>query len=189
MEYFDVVDEHGTPTGETVSRECAHREGILHRTAHVWVIRERERGTEVLLQLRSPQKDSFPNMYDTSSAGHVPAGDEPGASALRELGEELGIAAAPQDLSFVGTFHIQYEEEFHGQAFRDNEVAYVYVYDKPVDEAALVLQASEVSGVRWFEVGEVWQELIAGSSRFCVPIGGLRLLMDGGGRTCNRREE
>ena len=29
MEYLDVVNEDGLPTGEIVSREYAHREGIL----------------------------------------------------------------------------------------------------------------------------------------------------------------
>lgn len=40
MEYFDVVDEKGVPTGATVSREAAHRDGVRHRTAHVWVTRQ-----------------------------------------------------------------------------------------------------------------------------------------------------
>lgn len=29
MEYIDIVDESGLPTGETISREEAHREVIL----------------------------------------------------------------------------------------------------------------------------------------------------------------
>ena len=92
MEYFDVVDEAGQPTGKTVSRENAHTYGILHRTAHVWIVRQRDGRPEVLLQKRSMEKDSFPGLYDTSSAGHIPAGDESVPSALRELSEELGIS-------------------------------------------------------------------------------------------------
>lgn len=61
-------------------------------------------------------------MYDTSSAGHIPAGVEPMPSALRELSEELGITAASADLKYAGTFRIQYEKEFHGRMFRDNEL-------------------------------------------------------------------
>ena len=41
MELLDIVDEKGNPTGETVPREVAHREGIRHRTAHVWIFRRR----------------------------------------------------------------------------------------------------------------------------------------------------
>ena len=104
MEFFDVVNECGMPTGEVVSRDEVHRDGIRHRTAHVWVIRAKNSGSEkgerasatsayeVLLQKRSMKKESYPGQYDTSSAGHIPAGEEPLESALRELREELGIA-------------------------------------------------------------------------------------------------
>ena len=95
-EYLDIVDEAGRPTGRTVARDRAHLEGIRHRTAHVWIVRRGQEGWEVLLQKRSMLKESFPGLYDTSSAGHIPAGDEPLESALRELKEELGISAAPE---------------------------------------------------------------------------------------------
>ena len=178
MEYFDVVTEDGLPTGEVVSRKEAHAKGILHRTAHVWVVRRTENGVEILMQKRSMEKDSFPGQYDTSSAGHIPAGDEPLESAMRELSEELGIVAAPEELHFAGAFRIQYEEEFHGEMFRDNELATVYVYDGDVDISKLRLQESEVSEVRWFDLTEVWEEIKTDRSRFCVPTGGLRTLRE-----------
>ena len=179
MEFFDVVTEDGRPTGETVSREQAHREGIPHRTVHVWLVREDGRGGhQILLQKRSREKDSYPGLYDTSSAGHIPAGDEPKPSALRELKEELGITAAEEQLVNIGRFRIQYEKVFHGRLFRDNEVAEVYVYTEPVKTENLCLQASEVEEVRWFDLEEVWEELESGSARFCVPKPALSLLRD-----------
>ena len=174
MEYFDVVDESGRPTGAIVSREEAHRKGVPHRTAHVWIVRPGARGYEILLQKRSEEKDSFPGLYDTSSAGHIPAGDEPLRSAVRELYEELGIEASPGELHFAGTFRVRYEKVFHGRLFRDNEFANVYVYTGPV--GALRLQESEVSGVRWFDLDEVWEEIRTDRSRFCVPGPGLAVL-------------
>lgn len=176
MEYLDIVDEAGLPTGEVVSRDVAHRDGVRHRTAHVWVIRERNGGYDVLLQKRSMEKESFPGLYDTSSAGHIPAGCEPLESALRELHEELGIDAPPEALRFAGTFRIHYEETFHGRPFRDNEVTQVYVYRRPVDIDALTLQASEVDEVRWFGLDEVWAEIQASRARFCVSTAGLDVL-------------
>ena len=175
-EYLDIVDESGQPTGEIVSREKAHQKGILHRTAHVWVIQKTGQGYDILLQKRSEEKDSFPGLYDTSSAGHIPAGDEPMESALRELKEELGITASENELHYAGSFRIQYEKEFHGRMFRDNEVTWVYVYDAPVDIGKLTLQESEVSEVRWFDLDEVWNEIKTDRSRFCVPTGGLNVL-------------
>ena len=176
MEYLDIVEEDGIPTGETVSRSRAHSEGILHRTAHVWVIRPSEKGYDILLQKRSMEKESFPGLYDTSSAGHIPAGEEPVPSALRELKEELGIDAQPSQLHYAGTFRIQYEKEFHGHLFRDNEVTSVYVYSGTVEISSLKLQESEVDEVRWFDLEEVWSEIQHSRERFCVPADGLRTL-------------
>ncbi len=178
MEIFDVVDENGNPVGETVGRGRAHAEGIRHRTAHIWIIREKDERVQVLLQKRSAEKDSFPGRFDTSSAGHIQAGDEPRESALRELKEELGIEAEKEDLDFAGTFRIQYDLEFHGKPFRDNEVAFVYVYRKNVDETRLVLQTEELECTEWFDLEETYRACLARDQKFCVPIGGLKVLME-----------
>lgn len=179
LEYLDIVDESGQPTGKVISRRDAHDRGILHRTAHVWVIRKKNGRTEILLQKRSEEKESFPGMFDTSSAGHISAGEEPLAAAIRELSEELGIIADPDQLEEAGTFRIRYEKVFHGSLFRDNEVTRVYVYKKTVHIASLKLQESEVSEVRWFDLENVWNEILRGDrSRFCVPAAGLKVLRE-----------
>ena len=177
MEYLDIVSEDGNPTGETVDRDTAHREGILHRTAHVWVVRKGNDGYEILLQKRSMNKDSFPGLYDTSSAGHIPAGADFVESAIRELSEELGIDATPGQLNYAGMFRIQYEKVFHERMFKDNEVTKVYVYMEPVEIDGLTLQESEVEEVRWFNLDEVAEEIKTSRKRFCVPTEGLCILM------------
>ncbi len=176
MEIVDIVDEYGQPTGKTVERVKAHAEGIRHRTAHVWIMRRNGSRTEVLLQKRSMKKDSFPGQYDTSSAGHIPAGNEPLESALRELQEELGIAAQKEDLRFLDTFRIQYETEFYGKAFRDNEIAFVFAYEKTVDISQLKLQEEELDGVAWFDLEYVYEQCCAHNPEFCVPAGGLKIV-------------
>ena len=173
MELLDVVDENGIPTGETVERSIAHAKGIRHRTSHVWLLRRRSEGVEVLLQKRSDNKDSFPGKFDTSSAGHIQAGDEPLESALRELKEELGISATPEQLHFAGTFPISFAKEFHGKMFRDEEIAFVYIYQEPVNTAELVLQTEEVEEVQWFDLEEVYEQCGKRREIFCVPEGGL----------------
>lgn len=179
MEYFDIVDAQGIPTGETVERTEAHRLGIRHRTAHVWVVRLGAQGQkQVLLQQRSHRKDSFPDQWDTSSAGHIPAGSEPEESALRELQEELGITAVPDDLIPVGHFDIRYEKEFHGRLFRDNEYSHVYMYTGPVDAETLTLQAEEVQAVDWFDLTRVLNACAPREDWCCVPLDGIRTLTD-----------
>ena len=176
MELLDVVDENGIPTGETVERSIAHAKGIRHRTSHVWLLRRRSEGVEVLLQKRSDNKDSFPGKFDTSSAGHIQAGDEPLESALRELKEELGIHAESADLQFAGKFPISFAREFHGKIFRDEEIAFVYIYDHPVEIDHLTLQKEEVEEVQWFDLEETYQQCSQHREKFCVPLGGLQLV-------------
>ncbi len=182
MEWFDICDENGLPTGETVERKTAHREGIMHRTAHIWIARKAADGRfEILLQKRAAGKDSFPGEYDTSSAGHITAGDEPLHGALRELSEELGIQASPEDLRFAGLFRNQYELPFHGEMFCDNEVTFVYVYTGSVDIGRLTLQSEEIECVEWFFLDDVWEACRNGSreldgKKICIPEGGLQVL-------------
>lgn len=62
-ELLDIVDEDGEPTGVTVDREVAHRDGIRHRTSHVWLVRKGPTNAlEVLLQKRAADKDAFPEI-------------------------------------------------------------------------------------------------------------------------------
>ena len=176
MEIFDIVDEKGIPTGETIERTQAHEKGVRHRTAHIWIVREQDGKAQLLLQKRSAEKDSFPGRFDTSSAGHIQAGDEPEESAIRELHEELGIRASKEDLTFAGCFEIQYEKEFYGKMFRDNEIAFVFIYEKPIDISELILQEEELDAVEWFELEYVYEQCCAHNPKFCVPIGGLEVI-------------
>ena len=156
MELFDIIDENGNPTGKTVERSIAHAEGIRHRTAHIWIIRRKNGRTEILLQKRSRNKDSFPGKFDTSSAGHIQAGDEP----------------------FAGKFPISFAREFHGKIFRDEEIAFVYIYDHPVEIDHLTLQKEEVEEVQWFDLEETYQQCRQHRDKFCVPLGGLQLVRE-----------
>ena len=112
MEILDIVDEHGIPTGKTVERTFAHEQGILHRTAHVWIVREKKGRIQVLLQKRSEEKDSYPGCYDISSAGHIPAGVDFLPSAVRELKEELGVSVMQKALVYCGQRRFEFQHSF-----------------------------------------------------------------------------
>lgn len=177
MELLDLVDAQGEPTGEIISRDEAHQSGLRHRVAHVWIIRGSDGQKQVLLQKRSRNKDSYPGLWDTSSAGHIPAGVEPLDSALRELEEELGIRAKADELTFIGQFRIQYEAIFHGAPFRDNEISWVYVYDRPVALTELRLQEEEIEAANWFPLDALRRFVSDEDPRFCVPKEGLDVLI------------
>lgn len=153
LELFDIRDERGRKTGVVKERSLVHRNGDLHGTAHVWIVRKKDKGGfDVLLQKRSANKDSYPGCYDISSAGHLPSGQEYLESALRELEEELGISdVKPEDLHYIGMNEEFNHEEFYGKPFRNHEISAVYVYIKPVDEKELRLQEEEVESVIWMD--------------------------------------
>lgn len=151
MELLDVVDQNGFPTGETVAREDAHRYGIRHRTSHVWLLRLRGGKTQVLLQKRSLNKDSFPGCYDISSAGHIPAGEDFVESALRELMEELGVRAGADELVYCGQRRFGFREIFHGQEFWDNQVSNVYALWWDMEPSEFTVQKSEVDAILWMD--------------------------------------
>ncbi len=154
-ERLDIVDEDGEPTGETVDREIAHRDGIRHRTSHVWLVRKGPTDAlEVLLQKRAADKDAFPGRWDISSAGHIPAGDDWKTSALRELKEELGVVAKRDDLLWLGNHNVESDGVFHGRPFHNRQVSAVFVLPLDKPESEFVLQASEIEAVRWMNIDE-----------------------------------
>lgn len=160
MELLDIRRKDGSLTGEVRERSIVHENGDLHGTTHVWIVRKSTSGAwEVLLQKRSQNKDSFPGRYDTSSAGHIPAGSDYLESALRELEEELGIHAEEADLK-EAFMHCGYAEtEFYGKPFKNAEISMVYIYEKEVDIAQLKLQKEEVESVCWMEYEIVLKEV------------------------------
>lgn len=167
-EMLDVVDENGLPTGEVIPRETAHARGVRHRTAHVWLVRCLGGNIQVLLQKRSPDKDSWPGCYDISSAGHIPAGADFIPSALRELQEELGVKASPGELIFCGNRRIHADGYFHGQPFHDRQYSRVFALRREEDEAAFRLQKEEIESVRWMDLDACIAAVKAGTIPNCI---------------------
>lgn len=179
MELLDIVDEQGNPAGQTVERKKAHREGIRHRSSHVWLMRRRGERVEILLQKRSNRKDSFPGCYDISSAGHVPAGVDYIPSALRELHEELGVEAEGSNLQYCGKRFIYYEEVFYGEPFIDNQVSNIYILWLDREAEDFILQEEEVEEVKWFDF-EGCVELVRGNRiSHCIMMEELEMLQKG----------
>ena len=82
MEYIDIFDEFNNPIGIFKEKNQAHEDGDFHRTAHIWIINEKN---EMLLQKRSATKKTHPNCWDISSAGHIRSGEDVKQGAIREI--------------------------------------------------------------------------------------------------------
>ena len=175
-EILDIVDEAGEPTGRTAPRPKVHAEGLLHRTSHLWLVRRCDGHIEILLQHRSPQKESYPDCYDISSAGHIPAGAGFGESAIRELHEELGIEAAEEDLILCGRRRFVYREEHSGQPYIDNQISNVYILWRDVEPADMTLQTEEVADVRWIGFDELRRAVAGNTIHHCIAQDELDIL-------------
>lgn len=168
-EYLDIRTPDGKTTGEVKERTQVHIDGDIHGTSHVWLIRRKENGKfDILLQKRSATKDAYAGCYDISSAGHIPAGQDYLESAIRELEEELGIKAKPEELKLIGMHDGMMEAEFYGSVFRNHEISAVYIYEKPVDDKDIKLQEEEVESVMWIDFDECREKLKMGEIKNCI---------------------
>jgi 16S rRNA (adenine1518-N6/adenine1519-N6)-dimethyltransferase len=86
-EMFCVVDAQDRVTGAE-SRDYVHVNNLRHRAVHVLIFNQRG---EIFLQRRSIWKDRNPGRWDSSTSGHVDAGESYEEAAQRELREEIGI--------------------------------------------------------------------------------------------------
>lgn len=150
-EFLNLIDEHSRLTRTSKPRSLVHRDGDLHPTVHIWLIKRRDMGIYVLLQKRSPEKDVNPDRYDVSAAGHVSQGGEFRHAAVRELKEELGIEITGEKLELIGLIN----SVTKCGEINDNELSAIYLCREDIDTDQLVLQSSEVSEVCWAEIDEI----------------------------------
>ncbi len=121
-EALDLCDERGRPLGRTKPRSEIHRDGDWHRSFHCWLVTGAPGGdVEILLQLRPPNKDTSPNLWDVSVGGHYSAG-EGIEGGIREMREELGLQVEPSVLIQAGWRH----GVVHTDGIYDREVQDVY---------------------------------------------------------------
>ena len=142
MEYLDICDSDGNLTGEKKTKKEAHKKGLWHRSIHVWIINSKD---EVLLQKRSPFVNSHPNKWDISAAGHVSAGEDYIASALRETEEEIGLKIRPEELIQIGELKQMSKRE----GYINNEINPIYVVKRDLEIKNIKKQYEEVSDVKF----------------------------------------
>ncbi|MDO5291465.1 MAG: NUDIX domain-containing protein [bacterium] len=177
LEFFDLRDQEGNPTGKRKARVLAHQDGDLHGTSHIWVAREcNNNGYELLLQKRSATKDAYPGCYDVSSAGHLDIGETYLEAAIREAREELGLLVDEQDLEFVGMHDVYMEEEFYHKPFRNHELSAIYLYKVTNSDQQFTLQKEEVEAVRWFPYTTLLKEVQNNDINHCLVLDELKML-------------
>ena len=136
-ELWDIVDEHGNPTGRFHERGVPMKPGDYHPSVIVWIVNGRG---EFLITQRSPEKRAG-GMWETT-AGCAVAGEDSLTAALREVREEVGLRLDPAD-------GVVYKEYPYPHVSGDG-AAYntVWVFRTEYDTADVVLQPGETCGFR-----------------------------------------
>lgn len=140
-EWVDIVDKFGKLTGKVCLKSEAHKQGYWHPCINIWLYNLQG---EVLIQKRVADKDTFPNLWDVSVAGHIGAGEIPIEAAQRELSEELGVEIPIEKFEEIGSY---LSEHTHLNDVIDREFHYVYIAELVVPIDTLILQAEEVADI------------------------------------------
>ena len=138
-EFFDVCDKNRKPLGYTHVRGKALDPGEYHIVVAVWTI---DRDGRLLITRRDAAKASFP-LYWENTCGGVRAGETPQTAVCRELREETGICAQPEQMLFLGT-------SLEDSVFVDT---YLLLLDEPKPD--ICLQEGETCDARWVYADEL----------------------------------
>lgn len=163
-EYLDVLDENGIKTDKAKLRREVHRDGDWHRSVNILLITPPR--NEVLLQRRSPNKDSWPDKWDISCGGHVTAGDDALATVFRELKEELNFSFSPGDvLLYIDTFKSSSrpQPDFHNNSFDD---LFIFFANRTLED--LTFQEEEISALKFVPLEEL-RHMVQNNDSDLVP--------------------
>ena len=162
MELLDVLDSYGNKTGITKDKDEIYKTGEWFRSVHIWIIND---NNELLLQKRSPNKTTFPNLWAVSVSGHVMAGESSLDTVIREIKEELDIDVNKEDCKYL--FTVKRQNMFKNcinRVFDD-----VYLVKLNIDVNTAKLQKSELCEIKYFNVDYLKDALEKRDNRF-VPL-------------------
>jgi len=142
MELWDVLDERGNKTGETIARGKPLRQNEYHLLVHVWM--KNSKG-EFLIAKRTPSKKILPNMWETT-VGAAIVGEDSLKAALREVKEELGINLTPENGECL--YRLKRQHDF--QAFID-----VWLFKEEIDITKVIYQPEEVCKAKWANPSQI----------------------------------
>lgn len=148
MELWDIYDETGSKTGRFHVRGKPMQLGDCHLGAIIVVVNH---SREILCTLRSPEKKLYPGMWENTGGGAL-AGETSRAAAVRELREETGIHATPEELVFL--YRVKTIEPNGSGAWLFNDI---YGLRRELDAKDVALQPGETADARWIPYEE-WEQ-------------------------------
>lgn len=166
-ELIDYCDENRKHLG-SMSRSEVHRQGLWHECIHCWLIRKKGDQCFLIFQKRSDQAEISPSQYDTTSAGHLLAGETP-KEAHREINEELGVECSYEDLIPLGILC---------QTCREGDIVeqtfdHVYLLECDLPWESFKLQQEEVKGLVQMDIEDGFR--LFSKEVDSVPVTGFEL--------------
>ncbi len=146
IEMLKHLDRKGNVIGE-ISRKEVHVVGAWHSSIHAYIINNKN---EILLQLRTANKDIFPSVWDISVGGHVDANEESITTACREIKEELGVKVKKSELTYLCTN----KEILKTGKNISREFVDIYLTIQDIDEGDITFQKEEVADVKFIKLEE-----------------------------------
>ena len=153
-ELIDVLDENGIKTGQIMTRNEIHKQGLWHRAIVVAIINEKN---EILLQQRSMEKEKNPGLWDISAAGHISCGQDSLSAATREINEEvsvnLGFNVEVKEFRFMYSFRKQqvFSENFIENQFYD----FFVLRQNGLNKDSIKFQKEEVQAVDFVTISQL----------------------------------
>lgn len=138
-EIFDIVNEQDEVIGHTTRGIANTTPSLIHRSICVLVFR----GDTVFLHKRTPTKDTYPDYWTCSCAGHVDSGEDADHAAVRELKEELGLEST-KPLTLLFKEIVRYPHETEMMSF--------YRYDTTKDP---IMDAQEIAEGRFIKLSDI----------------------------------
>lgn len=138
MEYCDLYDEHRRPLGRTANRKDPPLPGEYHVAVGVWIF---DGDGRILLTRRAACKSFAPGLWE-NTGGHVIAGETSLEAIVRELYEETGIVALPEEFHYLGTSVVPH-------CFGDN-----YYLIRDIDVKDIRFQPGETDAAAWVTLEE-----------------------------------
>ena len=139
MERWELLDNKGNPTGETMVRGEKLKSGQYHLVVHIWIVDDTGR---LLIQKRAPHLKLMPGVWAVTGGSAI-LGEDGETAARRELSEELGIGTEAGEMRHMGRLR------------RRNSFCDLWLLKSDVVAEELTLQAEEVARAQWVSWGKL----------------------------------
>lgn len=139
MELWDLYDANRYPLDRTHVRGKKLAPGEYHVVVSILTVND---AGQLLLTLRHPDKKDFANLWE-NTAGSLLAGEDSLSGAVRELYEETGICAMPEEMTLLRT--------------QRERTAFVntYLVRKSPQISQLTMQEGETAAAQWVTLSQL----------------------------------